>query len=49
MEKLEHAATILKAARELAGSEEAIRRLTPAQVEDLMRTYAKGKNAKIGT
>ncbi|MBI4349367.1 MAG: class II aldolase/adducin family protein [Elusimicrobia bacterium] len=43
MEKLEHAATILKAARELAGSEEAIRRLTPAQVAELMATYGKAK------
>lgn len=41
MEKLEHAATILKAARELAGSEAGIKRLTPEQVADLMKTYAK--------
>lgn len=46
MEKLEHAATILKAARELAGSEQAIRRLTPAQVEDLMKTYAAGPRSQ---
>lgn len=43
MEKLEHAATILKAARELAGSPEAVKRLTPAQIDELMRTYAKKK------
>ncbi|MCX5790265.1 MAG: class II aldolase/adducin family protein [Elusimicrobia bacterium] len=41
MEKLEHAATIIKAAHELAGSEEGIRRLTPSQIADLMRTYSK--------
>lgn len=39
MEKLEHAATILKAARELAGSADGVRTLTPAQVAELLRTY----------
>lgn len=45
MEKLEHAATILKAARELAGGEAGVKRLTPDQIADLMRTYAKPRPA----
>ena len=40
MEKLEQLALIVKAARELAGSDEAVRRLTPEQVADLRRTYS---------
>ena len=44
MEKLEHAATILKAARELAGSAEGIKRLTTAEVADLMANYARKKS-----
>jgi L-fuculose-phosphate aldolase len=44
MEKLEHAATILKAARELAASEgKQIRTLNPQQVRDLRAGYGKGK------
>lgn len=42
-EKLEHAATILKAARELAGSAEGVKRLSPAQVQELLRTYGPRK------
>lgn len=41
MEKLEQLALIVKAARELAGSDEAVRRLTPEQVAELRRTYAR--------
>ncbi|MBI5203233.1 MAG: class II aldolase/adducin family protein [Elusimicrobia bacterium] len=44
MEKLEHAAAILKAASELAGSLEGLKRLTPAQVADLMNTYGRKKS-----
>ncbi|MBI4424153.1 MAG: class II aldolase/adducin family protein [Elusimicrobia bacterium] len=45
MEKLEHAAAILKAARELAGSEEGVRRLTPDQVAALLRAYPHARRA----
>ena len=41
MEKVEQVATIVKAARELAGSEEGIRRLTPQQIADIHRSYGK--------
>lgn len=41
MEKVEHAATILKAARDLAGSDEGVKALTPRQVEDLLKSYRK--------
>ena len=44
MEKLEHAATIIKTARELAGADgHGIRTLTPEQVEELRAGYGKGK------
>ena len=46
MEKLEHAATILKCARELAGGAEGIKRLTPEQAGELVRSYGKGRRAK---
>jgi L-fuculose-phosphate aldolase len=41
MEKVEHAAVILKAARDLAGGDAGVKTLTPAQVEDLLRSYRK--------
>lgn len=41
MEKVEHAATILKAARDLAGSDAGVKALTPQQVEDLLKSYRK--------
>ena len=41
MEKVEHAAGILKAAFELAGSAEGVKKLTPAQVADLLKSYRK--------
>jgi L-fuculose-phosphate aldolase len=41
MEKVEHAAVILKAARELAGSADGVKTLTPQQVEDLLKSYRK--------
>ncbi|MDX6770273.1 MAG: class II aldolase/adducin family protein, partial [Elusimicrobiota bacterium] len=41
MEKVEHAAVILKAARDLAGSEQAVKSLTPQQVADLLKSYRK--------
>ena len=41
MEKVEHLAVTLKAASELAGSAAGVRRLTPAQVDELKRTYGK--------
>ncbi len=43
MEKLEQAATILKSSAELAGSAEAVRRLTPAQTKDLILHYGDAK------
>ncbi|MCZ7645016.1 MAG: class II aldolase/adducin family protein [Planctomycetota bacterium] len=46
MEKLEHAAGILKASVELAGSESAVKRLTRAQVSELIRSYGDPKLLK---
>lgn len=39
MEKVEHAAVILKAARDMAGGEEGVKTLTPAQVAELLKSY----------
>ncbi len=44
IEKLEQAASILKAARELAGSAEGVKKLTPEQVKDLIGSYGKKKH-----
>lgn len=43
MEKVEHAAVVVKAARELAGSDAGLKRLTPEQVADLLKSYKYGK------
>ena len=45
MEKLEHAATILKAACELACGEANVKRLGKGQTEELLRLYGKGARA----
>jgi len=45
MEKLEHFATIIKAARELSASSD-IKRLDEKQIDDLMESYGKGKLTK---
>lgn len=41
MEKVEHAAAVLKAARELAGSDAGVKSLSPAQIADLLKSYRK--------
>jgi L-fuculose-phosphate aldolase len=43
LEKLEHAATIIKCSCELAGSEQGIKRLSPEEIESLVRDYGRGR------
>jgi L-fuculose-phosphate aldolase len=43
MEKLEHFAGIVKAACELAGDPQTVKRLSETQVDDLLASYGKGK------
>ena len=43
MEKVEHTAVVLKAARDLAGGERGVLRLTPEQIADLLKSYRFGR------
>lgn len=44
LEKLEHAATIIKYSCELAGSDQGVKRLDPEEVESLVRNYGRGRS-----
>jgi len=46
MEKLEHFATIIKTARDLAGDDSRVRKLSEEQCETLRQSYGKGRSAR---